>query len=145
MTARYLIFFLTGLSIAGCDNGLDRPIHFVLPDDYTGPFVIISNSDHPDRIVKYADRYQLTVPRDGVIRTENIDIFRRWHRTSAAYSDGTVLVSPGDASNQFHKGDTGTSDNQTYHSWYFVGPQLEFDDKSSWPTKKWLESRGLSH
>ena len=144
MAARHLQFLLLGLAVGGCDNRLDRPVHFVLPNDYTGPFVIVANSRYPDRIEEHADRYQLTVPREGVIRTNNIDIFRRWHQTSVAYSDGTVIVSPGDISSNFFKGDTGTSDDKTFCSWYFVGTQDEFNDRSSWPTKQWLESRGLS-
>jgi hypothetical protein len=149
MTARYFILLLISLSVAGCDNSLDRPIHFVIPNDFTGPFVIVVNPDHPDRIVEYADRYQLTIPEDGVICTENIDIFRRWHQTTVAYANGTVLSSPENPSDQFHAGETETFDNRTFRSWYFVGPYAKskefFYGESSWEHQKnWLESRGLS-
>ena len=127
----------------------ERQIHFVLPDDYTGPFVIISNPDYPDRIVKHADRYELTIPSDGVIRTENVDIFSRWHTWSVAYVNGAMLESTGEPPNRLYGLSGGTVDNRTYYDWFFVGPRGEFkriyesfDNKAK---MKWLESRGESY
>src|SRR3954452_13080122 len=114
------LFAILILVVVGCDNSLDRPIHFVVPDGFSGPFVIVSNAAYPDVIEKHSNRYELTIPPDGIIRTKSIDIFCRWHKTSAAYKMAKPFPTEGSGFPLLYAGPTGGKDNITYMSWYYV-------------------------
>lgn len=142
-----LLAILLGI-IAGCNRSLDRAIHFVIPNDFRGPFVIASNPVYPDAIARYPDRYELKVPSDGVIRTKRIDLFEHWHRLSASYENGTDLPGWDSKDNLLQSGPTGGSDDNSSVSWYYVGGYDEFQafmrgelpDRSAY---QWLIDRGL--
>jgi hypothetical protein len=114
------------IGIAGCHRSLDRPIHFVIPNGFRGPFVIVSNPAYPNAIAKYPDRYEIRVPSDGVIRTKRIDVFYRWHRLSASYKNGTDLPRWESRDNLLQSGPTATSGDNSSLSWYYVGDYDEF-------------------
>ena len=145
------LLLLTACVVAGCDPSLDRPIHFVIPDGFSGPFVIVSNPSYPDAIVKYTDRYEVTVPLDGVFRTNNIAIFQRWHTVTAAYESGKRLPADEPNLSAFHSGYTsyGSDSDNTSLSWHYVGSYDDFkaflyDGASPGKSSEWLEKRGIT-
>jgi hypothetical protein len=138
------------LAIAGCSDSLDRPIHFVLPDGFTGPFIIVSDSKYPDRIRKLNDRYELSIPTSAILRTNNTDIFNRWHKKSASYRSSQPFPTDAHGNLLFFSGPTGTKNNTRYISWYYVGPYDEFQafmykDIYQKEAMRWLEARDLSY
>ena len=144
-----LILLMLGVAIAGCDNSLDRPIHFVLPDSFSGPFVIVVNPAYPDAIVRKSDRYEVTVPLDGVFRTNNIGILQRWHKLAAAYENGNRLPTEESDLSAVHSGETSYGRDKTSLSWYYVGPYDEFkafmyDSKNPGKLDAWLKERGVT-
>jgi len=135
---------------AGCDRTLDRPIHFVVPDEFSGPFVIVSNSSYADVIEKYSNRYELAVPSSGIIRTKSIDIFCHWHKTTAAYQSGKPFPTDKSGAPLLYGGPTSGKDNKTIISWYYVGPYDEFkvfmyDDLYGRKQSQWLRENGVEY
>jgi len=146
MVTRLLTFASALLVASGCNDSLDRPIHFHIPTDFSGPFVIVSDPHYDDTIDVKADRYELTVPDDGIIRTNNTDIFTSWHKTTASDLNGNDI--PYAAS--LHAGPTGGSNNVRYISWYYVGTYDDFhafmfDDMHPKKRSEWLEQQGVSY
>jgi hypothetical protein len=144
MMRRLLSVALALSATAGCDQSLDRPIHFRVPAGFSGPFIIVSDPQHEDRISVETNRYELTVPDDGIIRTKNTDIFARWHKTTAADSNGR------DISAMLFGGPTSTSTNVRYISWYYVGKYDDFhafmyDDVHPKKRFEWLKQHGISY
>jgi len=144
------LFAILTLAIVGCSDSLDRPIRFVVPDGFSGPFIIVSNANYPNVIEKHADRYELAVPSDGVIRTQNIDIFHRWHKATATFESGKPFPAYDSPESLLHAGESGTSDDKTFISWYFVGPYDEFKafmygDLYGKKQDQWLKERGIAY
>ena len=109
------------LALTACSDSLDRPIHFELPRDYTGPFVLIEQSNTPKAFTKQADAYRIVIPASGVLRFSDGWVLRRWHGVRASYFGGASIPVPTDSGFGFHSGSTSTSDNSTYYNWFFVG------------------------
>jgi hypothetical protein len=136
------------LFVAGCNSSLDRPIHFMVPDGFSGPFVIVSNPDYPDVIVKRQERYELVVPRDGVIRTKSTRIFERWHKTSASYESRKPFPPYDSPDSLLHEGPCQTYAASSYIEWFYVGENEKFhafmyDDLYGRKASQWLSEHGL--
>ena len=144
------VVFLSGvflLGIAGCDSTLDRPIHFKIPNGFSGPILLLNSDTFPAAIQKTTSAYVVTIPNSGVLRLSDAKIFRRWHRTQASYMDGTRLSVWGEnADVRFHECSTGTSNNHTY-DWFFVGSEAERDSffalAGMEKEEAWLRERGI--
>lgn len=120
----------------GCENSLDRPIRFVLPENHHGPFIVIEHRDYPDAIVAHPDRYELTVPANGVVRTNDAWIFGKWHEPPGVIECGSTRYR--------------NSGPQTLLvNWFFVGTQDEADrfywrPNSENLQEEWLANRDIS-
>jgi hypothetical protein len=140
-----LAFAVAAIGLTGCDDTLDRPIHFVIPDGFTGPFVLVAHPSNPDAIVRHSDRYEISIPSDGILRTKSTAIFTRWHKTRATFSSGKRLSSQDRDAIGLYAGPTSTSG----ISWYYVGTYEEFrtfmyGDVHDRNRREWLRERGLA-
>ena len=82
----------------------DTRIHYVIPKDFKGPFVVVCPSAGNDVLLEYQTPsrvdywncfYKYHIPNDGVLIIRSDDLFHRWHSTSATSSDGhTILCTP---------------------------------------------------
>jgi hypothetical protein len=145
MFRRFLILVFVLLIAAGCDNGLDRPIHFRIPAGFSGPFVIVSDPKYSDIIRVKPDRYEILVPENGVIYTNNVAIIYRWHQITATDSDGIEIPWP----TEIREASSGGSGPVRRITWFFVG---SYDESKAFmysgdyaKQSKWLEERGVSY
>lgn len=118
----------------GCRDALDRPIEFVFPENFEGPFVVIEHPDYPDRLEVHADRYEFHVPADGIVRTRDAWVLRDWHQSNVLGGSTTIY------------GDSGPR--TPVVNWFYVGERDDFEaffhvhDASELETK-WLSERGI--
>lgn len=110
------------ITFSGCQSALDRPIKFVIPDDFEGPMGILVNARYPDAINKNSDAYVITVPDDGLVLTRNVDIFYKWHEIESVDPTGKSV-------NDFYGGPsmTGSGIPGTIF-WYYRGSKTERDE-----------------
>lgn len=100
-------------------------IHFRLPEDFAGMFVVI-DSPKGKTIAKAGNTYILEIPRTRTLLVNNAAFMYKWHLLSAEYPTGKRLVSgglndpPDDQVKLFEV--TATSDNDMF---YFVGTTRE--------------------
>ena len=143
--ARSFIVPLMTVTLTGCSNELDRPIEFVLPDGFTGAFLIIAYPDFADRTQKLPDSYRITVPAAGVVRTRDVSFLRKWHTLRGVYSPGGAAAPVIESSCGIY------SDRRPKRAlwyWFFVGDSKAkgrfFDSDESYDTtEKWLKERKL--
>jgi hypothetical protein len=74
----------------GCGSGSGPPVDIVVPKGFTGPVWIMLDPDGQD-IPLVDGRYQVIIPKDGVLRVKSFHPFERWHQSSSKYDDGTLL------------------------------------------------------
>ncbi len=83
-------------AISGCSDSLDRPIVFVLPDGFHGPFATVLGSPSQP-IVDTDEAYEVHIPESGVIwlSQEDFDLFATWHESSYRTESGESIDSLG--------------------------------------------------
>jgi hypothetical protein len=122
------VLAITLFALTGCSDRLDRPLHFELPSDYTGPLLLIEQPDARKVLSKTPDEYRIVVPTSGVLRLGDAWVLHRWHTTRASFSSGAPIPIPSTSGVGFHAGPYSTSDNRIYHNWFFVGDYAAAQD-----------------
>jgi hypothetical protein len=114
----------------------------VIPEGFTGAFVLISCADYPDHIEKLSDRYRLSIPADGVFRTRDTSIFSKWHTGSAIFAN-TRTPAPLIAAHSGGFGDKRKT--PCVWSWYYIGDAKSKGEFFNTPGKdqEWLRARGI--
>ena len=74
----------------GCGVGSGPPVDIVVPKGFTGPVWILLDPDGQD-IPLVDGRYQVIIPKGGVLRVRSFQPFERWHQSASKYDDGTPL------------------------------------------------------
>lgn len=132
-----LMLLLGMVAVTRWRDWLDRPIEFVIPYEYYGPFVVIAHRDYPDALEVYDTHYALTVPANGIVRTWHAWVFDRWHQCTVPHEGPCVTY-----------GNVGANTPAVY--WFFVGPRTDFEAFCYGPDARerelaWLASRGIAH
>ena len=64
--------------IFGCSGNLDKEIHIVLPNDFTGIFTL-TRDGNGSRYTETDDYYTFTLNIDGNLNTPDLSLFNKWH------------------------------------------------------------------
>jgi hypothetical protein len=140
------------VSLTACDNGggsLDRPLHFELPLNYSGPVLLIAQPDAPKALSTKPKEYRIVIPPSGVLRLSDSWVLQRWHSTRASFSDGTPIPTQPASRARFHEGSTSTTkDKGIYYNWFFVGEKSAAEDffwgrDSDRLEREWLDQHGV--
>ena len=142
---------LSLFALAACDGdggSLDRPLHFELPPEYSGPVLLIEKSDAPKALITRPKEYRFIIPPSGVLHLSDAWVLRRWHTTRASFSDGSPIPVESTSRVGFHDGPTSTRDNRTYYNWFFVGEKTAakeffYGRDSDRREKDWLSQHGV--
>lgn len=94
---RLFAFTLLGLWLcAGCNEQSGAPLHFVLPDGFTGTIQIVEEAGGGLAVREEAGRFTYVIPRDGQLHVQSLAPFYRWHKESAAYQSGGAILTDTD-------------------------------------------------
>jgi hypothetical protein len=127
---RFILVLLSLSIIAGCSRG--RPVHYVVPVDYRGPFWVVQDSGAPELPIVGRGWRQVNVPANGIILTSSLAPLDAWHESTAVLGSmntgadlevGKTIVSP--AMVGVWLGPRGRVENREYRS-FFVGTEAEF-------------------
>lgn len=75
-------------SIADCAN---PPLHFILPDDYVGPFRLTLDEVAGIDAALQDKRYSFEIPPGGMLKLKSFTPLAGCHRLSAAYKSGASI------------------------------------------------------
>src|SRR5438093_13725190 len=73
------------IDVAGCGGGR-QAIHFSLPDDFAGPFVIVVEQVSGTNVPP-TGRITYQIPATGVLRVTSFAAFDQWHIESASFAN----------------------------------------------------------
>lgn len=135
---------LLPLALAIC-SGCSRkgpPVHFVVPNGFTGEIRLILDESRGAEIKLVDGKYTYRIPRSGVLQVTSHKPFERWHERTAAYEDGTPLPQdhetwtgphgekPKYGKNVvvFHGHALSQRDNEPPEMIYFVGSTLDYEE-----------------
>ncbi len=104
-----MLKLLTALAVAlfaltACSDRLDRPLHFEIPPDFTGPILLIEEPDAPKVLIKRPDEYRIVVPTTGVLRLSDAWVLHRWHAVQASFTGGASIPYLSESGIGFHPG-----------------------------------------
>ena len=111
---------------AGCSSRYGDPIHFVIPDDYRGPFRIISDGIDGGGYRYDSNRHVYTIPSDGVLHVLTSRPMELFHRESAEYASGARIYwyePAAPSASDVRLVALGSSDRDSH--WYAVGDESE--------------------
>jgi hypothetical protein len=88
------------LAVGGCGNRLED-LAFVLPANYTGPFVVVEGPNAPE--IPYQNgAYTINVPESGVVRVKSAALFGRETNQTARRGDRDIPISIGESGMSWH-------------------------------------------
>ena len=127
---RFIPILLCLSIVAGCSRS--RPVHYVVPADYRGPFWVVQDSAAPNLPTAGKGWIQITVPANGIILASSLSPLDAWHESTAVLGSmntgadlevGKTIVSP--AMVGIWLGPNGRVGAREYRS-FFVGTEAEF-------------------
>jgi hypothetical protein len=119
-------------------------VHFVLPNQFRGAFVILKDPASSAAIEDHYFSTTLRIPEDAVLRVPSDSFFHRGSRWSASYLNGERLPLDDELSNrpedrirQVTLWSAGFGDGSAHGPRYdfFVGTRAEFEDFDFWSFK----------
>ena len=127
---RFIPILLCLSIVAGCSRG--RPVHYVVPDGYRGPFWVVQDPGAPSLPSVGGGWIQVSVPTNRVLLVSSLSPLDAWHESTAVIGStntgadlevGKTIVSPGMVG--IWIGQRGRVGQQEYRS-FFVGTEAEF-------------------
>lgn len=87
---RRLVVFVGASLVVGCESK-NTQVHFVLPNDFVGFFVIKADPKAEPVQKSSAGGCVITVPETGVVVVRDAAFLGRWHTSTVTYRDGRTL------------------------------------------------------
>jgi hypothetical protein len=116
----WLLWFL----VYGYVNREGTPVHFVVQNGFKGPIRLPLDPIDGKDVVPTNGQFVYVIPADGLLRVKSFEPFRRWHKETASYENGSAIPSE----NQtwigivfFGGGENGQG------MWWFVGTKTEYE------------------
>lgn len=139
---RALLLLAFALAIcSGCSpNG--PPVHFVVPNGFTGEIRLILNESGGTEIKRIDGRYTYRIPSSGVLHVTSFKPCEPWHVQTSAYEDGTPIPQEyetwsgpngekpklGKNAVVFQGGGLSQRNDEPPVTTYFVGSTLDYED-----------------
>lgn len=112
--------------------GIGRSIHYVVPDGFRGTLYIVEDSDYDDPPVEDG-KFVFRFPESGVLIIKDLNMFNRWHSSTAEWSSGETLFWGLDPSSQAvairggsMSGYHGPNGDMRWRNNNYVGTEAEF-------------------
>ena len=127
---RFILVLLCLSIVTGCSRS--RPVHYVVPDGYRGPFWVVQDPAASDLPIVGKGWIQINVPSNGVMLASSLSSLDAWHESTAVIGStntgadlevGKTIVSPGMVG--VWLGPRGRAGDREYRS-FFVGTEAEF-------------------
>lgn len=82
---------MLALVVGGCSTRDGDPVHYVLPDGYRGPFVIIADGQDDGGYHYDGTKHVYSIPASGVLHVTTAKPIELDHRVSAEYVSGMKI------------------------------------------------------
>ena len=70
--------------------GTGKPVHYIVPDGFRGPLYVVEDPSYDDPPFEDG-RYVFRFPESGVLFVKSLDMFGKFHTSTAEWSSGAEL------------------------------------------------------